>query len=1149
LVPVAKAGIAYPVATPSIIAGGVPTQLKISALISDPAHNVVPNSVTVLQLDQTGRTIATLGILNDSGNGADLTANDGIFSGTVMVSVTVGVDLRIRISAAFQGVLQRAFSEIATVEVVPPGTPTQNAPSNLSNSNIVPDPATGKPILCNQVIAYFRHGLSIANIQQSIAKVNGTLIGVLPSMTANAWQVEIPCTGSLGVGNAIALLETDPTTEGATSNHVTQLSQAGVNDPYFSQQWAIRKIGADQAWNLYNFGIGPPTANPHPKLIGIVDTGIDYGHEDLNGKVILGYNWVSHSSDPRDDNNHGTHVAGIASAFSNNNIGIAGIISSQSLIAEKVCNANGSCASTDISSGIRDAVDKGAQVINLSLAGYDRDEIEAAALDYANRAGRIVLAAAGNDNCGNRSYPSAFGDGEVFTHLLGLVVHVYNAHVLAVGATDQNDTLSIWTPNQSQCTPESGSNFGSWVNVYAPGTSIISTIRNNSYATWDGTSMATPHVTGATSFVWSVNPNLTADQVVGIILSTTDNTGTTDPDGNTVRRLNILKAVQKAASLLPIVKQPPTAGFLMTSDSQSLHNGQGTLKLMAPAGGSMSVTFNGSAPTYSSDSDGTVISWLWSINGAQASTGPIFTRSFGKGTYQISLFVGDDKGAYGPAATASITVNELPTTPLLLAPASGATMSQNIPSTGCVFDVSRGYGLRIDFDWSDATSPTGMGGYELYAIRSGNAIPILDVFPTASAYSFISCNSFVADTNLDNWQWRVRARDSLGNFGDWTAFRTFSFAPCRLANGAACSASTPAVAANGWRMSGYNGQRTNSTIAAGPVTSPNFLSLLSSANGTLSRIMRDGSLLVYDGTTLRSYAPTGAAKWSAAVGGVSDIAISPSGTIYTSTPQTLSAWNGSTGQRVWPTAVTVNSGNETSALAVDSRGSVYIVTGASYVGPSAKVSAFSEAGTLKWENALTFRGYEQFVLSSDESLGYILGLVDSWTGPEPFEHAVSTATGSDVYGIASYQQIRGNTYAFAPWDILYTGGFDTVLVGCAANFSACSNIGIPSAFSGIVTLTSTGLIIVPGNGGKYISVTQAGAPVWTSSEALTNGFSDSTGTLFAIAPGTSDIVAFNPATGQQLWRQHFSSAPSSLLLGDDGCLYASVGSALYKGCR
>ena len=117
-------------------------------------------------------------------------------------------------------------------------------------------------------------------------------------------------------------------------------------------------------------------------------------------------------------------------------------------------------------------------------------------------------------------------------------------------------------------------------------------------------------------------------------------------------------------------------------------------------------------------------------------------------------------------------------------------------------------------------------------------------------------------------------------------------------------------------------------------------------------------LLLYDGVNLNYYSSAGAPKWTTNVGSIADVAIGPSGTIYTSTSTTLSAWSATTGASAWSQPYTVNTGNETSALAIDSHETVYMVSGASFVGPPGKVTAINADGSLKWDNPVSYTHLE-----------------------------------------------------------------------------------------------------------------------------------------------------------------------------------------------
>jgi len=275
---------------------------------------------------------------------------------------------------------------------------------------------------------------------------------------------------------------------------------ATPNDPSFATQYGPKKIQADLAWGIWN-----PVA---PVVIAIVDSGVDSNHPDLTNKIlrdaqgIVGYDAISLvRSDALDDNGHGTHCAGIAAAEINNGIGIAGIAgwngtagsdtTYTKIMPVKVLNAAGSGSTTQVANGILWAADNGANVISLSLGGSGTTTLSNA-VSYAWSKGCIVVCAAGNNGSSTLFYPAAYSQS------------------LAVAATDSTDTLCSF------------SNYGSWVQVAAPGNSIYSTYPNNSYATMSGTSMACPHVSGAAALIWSANPTLTNADVKALLMNTTD---------------------------------------------------------------------------------------------------------------------------------------------------------------------------------------------------------------------------------------------------------------------------------------------------------------------------------------------------------------------------------------------------------------------------------------------------------------------------------------------------------------------------------------------------------------------------------------------------------------------------------------------------
>ncbi|HTY12688.1 MAG TPA: S8 family serine peptidase [Candidatus Omnitrophota bacterium] len=273
------------------------------------------------------------------------------------------------------------------------------------------------------------------------------------------------------------------------------------NDPgYALYQWDLAKIGMPDAWDV-------TTGEAASVLVGVVDTGVNYYHEDLAGKVVMGHNYINPATpnNPLDDNGHGTHIAGVIGAATNNNIGISGINWNARIYAIKVLDHDGYGSVSDTSAGITEATDAGAKVINLSLGDSNFSQAFADAVNYAYANGSLVIAAAGNEDTSNPVYPAALP----------------NAY--AVGATDQNDLRSVWGTGIA-------SNYGAWVDICAPGTDIYSTwLGTDQYQFKDGTSMATPHVSGLASLLISRNPIWTPDQLRSRIDSTADNIDSLNP--------------------------------------------------------------------------------------------------------------------------------------------------------------------------------------------------------------------------------------------------------------------------------------------------------------------------------------------------------------------------------------------------------------------------------------------------------------------------------------------------------------------------------------------------------------------------------------------------------------------------------------------
>lgn len=285
------------------------------------------------------------------------------------------------------------------------------------------------------------------------------------------------------------------------------------DDTDFEKQWGMLKIQAPLAWDNTQ---GSPTIK-----IAICDTGIDQNHEDHVGKIGALDNKDFTGSGTDDKFGHGTHVAGIAAAVTDNGKGVAGVGFNSSLMNVKVLGNDGSGNYSWIANGIRWAADHGAKVINLSLGGYFPSSTLKNAVNYAWGKGCVLVAAAGNDGIPWPLYPANY------------------ANCIAVAATDRNDAKAKF------------SNYGSgWVDIAAPGVDIYSTLPNHdneigilNYGSLSGTSMATPHVAGVAALVWATTKYGTSNSAVrSRIQNTADQAGSMWSKYR-IKRVNAFKAV------------------------------------------------------------------------------------------------------------------------------------------------------------------------------------------------------------------------------------------------------------------------------------------------------------------------------------------------------------------------------------------------------------------------------------------------------------------------------------------------------------------------------------------------------------------------------------------------------------------------------
>ncbi|MCP3031911.1 S8 family peptidase [Halobacillus sp. A1] len=278
----------------------------------------------------------------------------------------------------------------------------------------------------------------------------------------------------LKVGNVEAVvkaLNKNPNVEYAEPNYEFDAAWTPNDTYYNSVQYGPQTTNTPAAWDI--------TRGSRNQQIAVIDSGVDYNHPDLNDKTVRGYDFVDNDNDPMDENGHGTHVAGTAAAETNNSQGIAGMAPDTEILAVRALDASGNGSLAAIADAIRYSADQGAEVINLSL-GCDCDtQTLEDAVNYAWSQGSLIVAAAGNDGVSTTFEPASY------------------SNVIAVGAVDENDDIASF------------SNYGTWVDVTAPGVDIASTVPDGGYAYMSGTSMASPHVAGLAGLLASQGKNNT----------------------------------------------------------------------------------------------------------------------------------------------------------------------------------------------------------------------------------------------------------------------------------------------------------------------------------------------------------------------------------------------------------------------------------------------------------------------------------------------------------------------------------------------------------------------------------------------------------------------------------------------------------------
>jgi subtilisin family serine protease len=394
-----------------------------------------------------------------------------------------------------------------------------------------------------------------ASIGQSIA---GTRID--SQLTTDGWySVSVPVGTSMQ--QALAFWQSHPNVAIVTPDFELT-TQSIPNDPSFGSLWGLSNNGSQGGLLNADINIEPAWALGTATSIvtAVIDTGVDYTHPDLasniwtntdevagngidddgNGFVddVRGWDFVNNDSDPMDDNGHGTHVAGTIGAVGNNGIGVTGVAWTASIMPLKFLDQSGSGSLSDAIKAIQYARVNGAKIINASWGGGGFSSALQSAITQFITSGGLFVAAAGNEATNNDvtpSYPANYQG------------------VISVGASTRTDTRASF------------SNYGTSVDVFAPGQSILSTLPGNRYGSLSGTSMATPQVAGALALLWGQNPTLSATTISQALINSTDNV--LRASNSTHGRINVGAAATSLRASNPTT--PPTTPPPTTPVSRS----------------------------------------------------------------------------------------------------------------------------------------------------------------------------------------------------------------------------------------------------------------------------------------------------------------------------------------------------------------------------------------------------------------------------------------------------------------------------------------------------------------------------------------------------------------------------------------------------
>lgn len=479
-----------------------------------------------------------------------------------------------------------------------------------------------------------RAGLSDVEVDKILKPHGGKRVGKINGI--NVHVVQLPAQAN---SKAVAALL-------AKNKHFKFVEQDQIlapggttDDPSLASQWHLAKVGAQAAWD---------TSTGSEVIIAILDTGVDASHPDLFAQMVPGWNSYDNNGDSSDVHGHGTAVAGTAAASGNNAIGVASVAYGSKIMPVRISDPSGYGYFSTMASGLTWAADHGARVANISYENVASSSTVESAAQYLKSKGGLTVICAGNSGT--------------------LQTVASSGNLVVVSATNSSDARTSW------------SNYGAYVDIAAPGQSVLTTSRGGGYGQWSGTSFASPIVAGTAALMMAANPALPADQVQSLLYSTSVDLGTAGRDDYYgAGRVDAAQATLAAATTTAFDTQAPTVA------------------ISAPAGGKVAGLV---AVDVAASDDVGVVSVDLVVNGSKYATDTTAPHGFSWDTTAIAdgpatliAYAYDAAGNYTGSQPVSVTVangaaaaDTVPPTVVFSAPANGATVSKVVRIEGVADD-------------------------------------------------------------------------------------------------------------------------------------------------------------------------------------------------------------------------------------------------------------------------------------------------------------------------------------------------------------------------------------------------------------------------------------------------------------------------------